>query len=189
MEISLRKANKIQTTINDVVKSIPLTSTVSISEFHNHKKVIEDATTTLTANIERVIALNAAMAELRHSVGVKNSTSQINTLLTTIAHIEKNITLFTGLSNCYVALDEAVIVGKLEKIRQRTDDSHMSYGRSDDVTTSIMTQTQIDKARETIAVNKKSKQKIQDQILELNISTKITLSDTTIAVLASENLL
>jgi putative ubiquitin-RnfH superfamily antitoxin RatB of RatAB toxin-antitoxin module len=189
MEITLRKANKIQTSINDALKTIPLTTTVSINEFQNHNEVMEMSLRSLDANCDRILALNAALAEIRQEVGVKNAASQINTHLTTIATLDKNTALFTTLANAQVELEEAVIIGRLDKIRHAKDESHRVYGRSDEVSTSVMSQDRINTARDIVAENKKAKQKLQDQILELNISTKLTLSKQTVATLTAENLL
>ena len=86
--------------------------------------------------------------------------------------------------------DLAVINGKLEKIRNRKDDSRASlYGRDDTVSTSVVSKAQIDQAKSEIQNLKKQKQKINDEVLELNIKTEIPLSDDVVATLTAEGLI
>jgi uncharacterized protein YdcH (DUF465 family) len=57
------------------------------------------------------------------------------------------------------------------------------------VTTTVVSKEQIAQAKAEILNLKKSKQKLNDEILELNIKTEIPLSDETAAVLQAEGLL
>ena len=63
------------------------------------------------------------------------------------------------------------------------------FGYGDTVTTTIVSRDQIAQAKAEILNLKKSKQKLNDEILELNIKTEIPLSDETAAVLQTEGLL
>ncbi len=85
--------------------------------------------------------------------------------------------------------DLAVVNGKLEKIRSRKEESRASlYGRDDTVSTSVVGRDQIDQARAEIQNLKKQKQKLNDEVLELNIKTEIPLSDDVVATLQTEGL-
>jgi len=85
--------------------------------------------------------------------------------------------------------DLAVITGKLEKIKNSKDDSRRSlYGYNDTVSTTVIGQDQIDQIKAEIKNLKKQKQKINDEILELNIKTEIPLSDEVMATLTAEGL-
>jgi hypothetical protein len=75
----------------------------------------------------------------------------------------------------------------LDKIRNRKEDSY--YGRNEEVSTSIFTSQEIDNFKNVLAVSKKQKQKLQDELLELNVRTEITLSEQTVATLTKENIL
>jgi hypothetical protein len=57
------------------------------------------------------------------------------------------------------------------------------------VSTSIFTSQEIDNFKNVLAVSKKQKQKLQDELLELNVRTEITLSEQTVATLTKENIL
>jgi uncharacterized protein YdcH (DUF465 family) len=86
--------------------------------------------------------------------------------------------------------DMPVILGKLMKIRERKEESRRSlYGADDTVSTSIVSQEQINQAKAEIQNLKKQKQKLNDEILELNIKTEIPLSDEVVNTLQSEGLI
>jgi uncharacterized protein YdcH (DUF465 family) len=53
----------------------------------------------------------------------------------------------------------------------------------------VITQEQIDQAKAEIKNLKKQKQKLNDDVLELNIKTEIPLSDDVVATLQTEGLL
>jgi uncharacterized protein YdcH (DUF465 family) len=84
-----------------------------------------------------------------------------------------------------------VIKGKLEKIKNdKGDNTRRSlYGYSDTVSTGILSKEQIAQARTEILNLKKQKQKLNDEVLELNIKTEIPLGDDTVATLTAEGLL
>lgn len=189
MQISLRKANALQTAINDAIKSIALSTEVLINEFQNPTEVISDAVTEFSANITRRTNLNAALYDIRGAVGKQNVTSGIADRLTSIAYTEKTIQLYSTLVNSPVRTDEAEITGKLQKIRKNEGTQSRFSMNSDVVVTGILEADQIAGFKKAIATAKKEKQKLQDQVLELNIQTKIELSDATIATLTAENLL
>ena len=63
------------------------------------------------------------------------------------------------------------------------------YGYNDTVSTSILSKDQIDQAKAEVLNLKKQKQKLNDEILELNIRTEIPLSDEVVATLQAEGLI
>jgi len=85
--------------------------------------------------------------------------------------------------------DIEVIKGKLEKIKTRPADSRASlYGHNDDVTTGVLPREALDQIKVVLRDMKKQKQRINDEILELNVRTEIELSAEVIEILQRENL-
>jgi uncharacterized protein YdcH (DUF465 family) len=83
-----------------------------------------------------------------------------------------------------------VLTGKLDKIRNRKEESRANlYGRDDTVSTGIVGAEQINQAKTEINNLKKQKQKLNDEVLELNIKTEIPISDDVVATLQAEGLL
>ena len=190
MNISLRKANAIQASINDAIRSIKITTRTEINEFQNAAAEMVTANNTLFANDARRQKLLLSLYNIRGLVGTANVQSGIDTKLATAAFIDKRISQLEELSGSDVVSDITVIEGKLEKIRNRKEDSRASlYGRDDTVTTGVVSREQMDQITAEIKNLKKQKQKINDEVLELNIKTEIPLSEDVVATLTAEGLI
>ena len=135
--------------------------------------------------------LTMALYNIRALVGTANSASGIDTALAKAAFIDKRIGQLEELAKAteITALD--VIKGKLDKIRNDKSESTRSriYGYSDSVTTGVLSLEQIAQAKTEILSLKKQKQKINDEVLELNIKTEIPLTEDVVAVLQAEALI
>jgi hypothetical protein len=191
MNITLRKANAIQNSINDAVKNIKIEFNLELNEFQNVEEAISQANAQLVENDGRRQKLTMALYNIRALVGTANAASGIDTALAKAAFIDKRIAQLEQLAaaNEMTPLDE--IKGKLEKIRTRVNDHSRAsiYGYNDTVSVSVLSKDQIAQAKAEILNLKKQKQKLNDEILELNIKTEIPLADDTAAVLQTEGLL
>ena len=190
MNITLRKANAVQNSINDAVKNIKVELNVELNEFQNIEETINKANNELVTNDGRRQALTMALYNIRALVGTANASSGIDTALAKAAFVDKRIAQLEQLANAseIIALD--VIKGKLEKIRSLKDEARSRvFGYGDTVTTSVLAKEQIAQAKTEILNLKKQKQKLNDEILELNIKTEIPLSDDVVKTLQAEGLL
>ncbi len=190
MNITLRKANAIQNSINDALKSIKMVTTIDINEFQNVETEIQTANDKLMANDARRQQLTMSLYNIRALVGAANAQSGIDVNLAKAAFIDKRIGQLEEIAGLSPHTSLDVINGKLEKIRNDKGESRRSfYSLNEGVTTTVVNTTQIDQAKAEILNLKKQKQKINDEILELNIKTEIPLSDDTVATLQAEGLL
>jgi len=190
MNISLRKANAIQTAINDAIKDIKIDTTIMINEFQSAESALEAAGQLIFANDSRRQQLLFALYNIRGLVGTANVKSGIDTKLATAALLEKRIAQLNELADGGVRVDAVVLAGRLEKIRkQNAENRTVMYGISDSVPTGVLTQEQIDKIKLEIKNLKKQKLKINDEILELNIKTEIPLSPEVVSTLTAEGLI
>ena len=191
MNITLRKANAVQHSITEAIKNIKIDLTVEINEFQSVEDVITKANSTLVENDGRRQKLTMALYNIRALVGTANTASGIDTALAKAAFIDKRIGQLEELAKAteITALD--VIKGKLDKIRNDKSESTRSriYGYSDTVTTGVLGLEQIAQAKAEVLSLKKQKQKINDEVLELNIKTEIPLSEDVVAVLQAEALI
>lgn len=190
MNITLRKANAIQNSINEAIKNIDIKTMIDINEFQDHEQELKRANDEVFSADARRQKLLLALYNIRGLVSAANSQNGIDLNLTKAAFIEKRISQIEEISKSKAMMDPTIIKGKLDKIRSRPDDSKSSiYGREDSVTTSVLTSEQIQKAKEEINNLKKQKQEINDQILEANIKTEIPLSDDVANTLRSEGII
>ena len=191
MNITLRKANAVQAQIVDALKQIEVKLNVEINEFQNPEAEIEAANKTLLENDRRRGLLLAAQYNIRGLVGVANAQSGIDSLLTRAAFTDKRIAQLDALVKAETVTDMAVVNGKLEKIRNDKSESARSriYGYNDTVTTSVVNKGNIEQFKNELNSLKKQKQKLNDEVLELNIKTEIPLSDEAVATLTKEGIL
>lgn len=189
MKITLRKANALQNSINDAIKGINFTTEVNVNEFENSEVTLNNARAELLQNVQRKVDLTNALYQVRGLVKEANGTI-VDTLLTQVANVEKNIQIYAELSNRKVRERAEVVVGKLEKIKNRPADARISmYGNSDEVNSGVVTDEDVKNFRKFVADAKKAKQKLQDEILEANVRTEIELSEYVVKTLTAENLL
>lgn len=191
MNITLRKANVVQNSISDALKNIDIKLDVQLNEFQDAKAEIDAANKKLLENDQRRGLLLAAQYNIRGLVGAANAQSGIDLLLTRAAFIDKRISQLETMVKHAPVADLVVINGKLDKIRNdKSETSRRSiYGYSDTVETSVLGTGDIDKFKTELSSLRKQKQKINDEVLELNIKTEIPLSDEAVATLTKEGIL
>ncbi len=191
MNISLRKANAVQAGINDAIKGIKIETTLELNEFQDVVTELKKANDALFTKDSRRQRLLLALYNIRGLVGAANAQSGVDTKLATAAFIEKRIAQLDELAKLSAVTDLAVINGKLEKIRNDKSETARSriYGYNDTVSTTVVSQEQIDQVKAEIQNLKKQKQKLNDEILELNIKTEIPLSEDVVKTLTDEGLI
>ena len=191
MNITLRKANAVQNSITETVKNIRVELAVELNEFQNVEDTISKANNELIVNDGRRQNLTMALYNIRALVGTANAASGIDTALAKAAFIDKRIGQLEQLAGGTEITSLEVIKGKLEKIKNdKGENTRRSiYGYSDTVSTGVLSKEQTAQARTEILNLKKQKQKLNDEILELNIKTEIPLGDDTVATLTAEGLI
>lgn len=189
MKLSLRKASALQASINETLKGIVLDVNVSLNEFQDAEAVIAAKRAELTERIQRQIALTKALYAIRMAVGAANAASGVDNTLAEMALADKTIRIYTQLSGVAERTSAAVIAGKLHKIANRKDDSNRSYLFESEVSTTVFEKSDIDEAKAKLAEAKKTKQKLQDKLLEINVRNEIELPQEVVDVLNKENLL
>lgn len=191
MNLTLRKANAVQAAINDTIKSIEIKVTLELNEFIDVVAELQRANAALFANDARRQRLLLALYNIRGLVGQANATSGVDTKLATAAFLDKRLAQLTELAGAEPITDLAVINGKLDKIRNDKSDTSRSrlYGVSDTVSTSVISNEQLTTIKNEIKNLKKQKQKINDEVLELNIKTEIPLSEEVEDTLTAEGLI
>lgn len=190
MNITLRKASALQNSINDVLKQIELKTEISINEFQDAESEINRAALIAKSNLGRRDQLSSVLYEIRKAVSEANTRAGISSKLADVAHLDKQIQFYSNLTSKDERLTATVVAGKLDKIRNRKEDSRVSiYGRDETVDTGVFTANDIDGFRHYVAGAKKSKQKLQDEILELNVRVEITVSNESALILKNEGLI
>lgn len=187
MKITLRKANALQNSIQDHLKTVEVKTQISLNEFQDAAGEITCAREGVVANDVRRAKLTKSLYRIRAQVGRANAEVGVSDLLAEAAYIDKRIGHLKGLTDSDTVEAEAVINGKLEKLRG-TEAKSRIYGYGDTVATGVLTADQIEGYRKDMRDLKKEKQSINDKVLELNVRTEIELDADTVSLLQAEQL-
>lgn len=189
MKLSLRKAAAVQNSINDAIKSLEFKTDIKVNEFQDPESEINRAEGEVLVDIGRRDRLLSTVYEIRKLVSQANSQAGIDSRLGEVAFLEKQVQFYSDLSKKHVRESEAVLKGKLDKIKSMQGEARSRiYGYGDEISTSVFTRAQLDVFRKRVSEFKKSKQRLQDEILELNVRTEITVSAETQSLLTAEGL-
>ena len=189
IKISLRKANAIQVNINDLLKTIQVRPVVEVNEFQDVVQTLQAANDAVMAADVRRSDLLMAVYSIRATVGGANFQCGIGNRLSHLAYIDKRLSHLENLVDEKSLLkDLNVVNGQLDKIRNRREE-HRLYGYENSVSTGVLQQQQIDSIAGIMRELKKQKQKLNDEVLELNVRTEIELTDDVEAVLVKEGIL
>ena len=188
MNISLRKASAIQNRILEAIRDIKIETMINLNEFQDAETILNQANETLFKNDQRRQTLLLSLYNIRGLVGAANSASGVDLALAKSAFIDKRLIQLSELSDGSPVDTIEVINGRLAKIKD-VESSRSRYGDSDTIRTGVMTLAQLSNIKREILSLKKQKQKLNDEILELNIKTEIPLTEETVNILTSEGLI
>jgi hypothetical protein len=190
MKITLRKANALQIAIGEAVKNISVDTDVKINEFQNGEVEILRVAAEFQENLVRRTQLIDAMYAIRKAVSMANAGAGVDVKLADVARLEKQVQFYNGLAGKKVREDAVVVAGQLNKLRESKDDSRRSiYGYASTVDTSVLSAEDIRGFRTAAAEAKKAKQKLQDELLEINVRTEIEIAQDAVQFLTAEGLL
>jgi hypothetical protein len=187
MKITLRKANALQNTIQDHIKTFEIKTSVSLNEFQSIEGELSLARGAVVENDLKRARLTKALYGIRARVGRANVESGVSDLLAEAAFVDKRLGHLKGLTESKAVEEAVVLAGKVEKLRG-TDAKTRMYGYNDTVDTGVLTPEQIEGYKADMRRLKKEKQSINDKVLELNVRTEIDLDADTVALLQAEQL-
>jgi hypothetical protein len=189
MKITLRRASALQNRIQETLKGLTVKTTVSLNEFEDTQALLEQARALAIATDRDRYELTRVQYRIRGLVGNSNSTSGIDTRLTTVAQIDRRI---TQLNELVVTGSEqtsmTVLTGKLERKRsQPASDRSYLYGH-DNIDSGVFSDVDLGTFRTELAQLKLERQRLNDEILEVNVRTEIELDSDTEFTLRRFNL-
>lgn len=188
MKITLRKASALQNSIQEALRGIEVKLTVQLNEFEDPSAVLDRANADALTNDTRREALLKALYSVRTKVGQANAQAGVSDRLSTAAYIDKRISTLTAfLVENAVQDSMTVIQGQLDKFKN-TEAKNRYLGYGDTVNTGVLVPEQVARFKAEQQELKKQKQKLNDEILELNVRTEIELAPGTVDVLTKEGL-
>jgi hypothetical protein len=191
MEINLRKANAIQAEIRRVISAVEAKDTISVSEYAaDVAGEVSAAEVDYINAMTRKEALTVALYNIRKSVASANATAGVGQILGDIEKIDSIIKLLETTINVrtrMVSVDE--ISKRLEKLRNAPSDSARLYGRTDEVSTGVVSDIHKSAVKQRIKGMRKARQELQDKLLSINVNTLISVSIDDAKLLGEEGIL
>lgn len=188
MKLSLRKANGIQNEITSIMSSIPMELVIELNEFEEVVEQIDTAKTQFQINSKRWLDLAKALYEIRKDVAMTNATCGISDVLTEVAFYEKQIAKLSSYVAAGSTTNLRVLNGKVQKNSTTKDDGYV-FSNSRPVTTSILSDEQVEGYKDIVANLKRQKRKKQERLLEMNLENEIELTESTLDTLTKEGLI
>ena len=192
MQITLRKANAVQSEIRKAIAAKNVSDTVSITEFtKNVDGVLSKAMTDFTTDVTRKVALNTALFNIRKNVARVNASAGVSDILADIELIDANMAVYSAVSTKDVAKTLTEITARIEKMKAATGSAtDRIYGdRYNTVETTVVEQSVIDGSKEVVKKLKREKQALQDKLLTLNVNKTIDIDHVDEMVLKLEGII
>lgn len=186
MKISLRKANALQQSLNDAIGLINLKTSITVNEYTDPIEQMDIAREKLGDQIQIKLSMLNILYYIRTLVAEANNSSGLTKKLTECAKIDRQLEICNEIVSCKTAEIPEVIRGNLAKMTSITDPRYYNFN---EVTTSLFTENDIINSHKDISDLKKQKQKLKDEILNLNIITEIELEKGAVEFLEKEGFL
>jgi hypothetical protein len=194
MQITLRKANAVQSEIRKAIAAKNVSDTVSITEFTtNVDGVLNKAMDDFATDVTRKVALNTALFNIRKSVAQVNASVGISDILADVELIDAKMAVYSAVSTKDVAKSLNEITARIEKIKTAPADvtsRSAIYGdRYNNVETSVVGQSLLDVSKDIVKQLKREKQTLQDKLLTLNVNKTIDIHQVDEMVLKLEGII
>ena len=187
MKLTLRKANAVQAAINEMIKTLDLNTSVTLNEFEDVQEQIDAVRNRFFTHDATRSKLVDALYEIRRKVATANADAGINDLLADVAELEKQVGYRNQLASKGAQTALRVLDGQVKKNADAKDEG-FGYNRRD-VVTSVFTAEEVEDFRRAAANAKRTKQSLQDTLLELNVQTAIELDEETARFLERADIL
>ena len=192
MKVTLRKASALQAAVSNLIGEIYARPVVSVDDESVLAEDVAQAKEDYRTNLRRLRSLIEVKYSLRKAIGDLNLSSGVTSLLTQEREIAElmgeldNVVERTN-GRCFTVEQ---MQAKFDKHNQRVALSGSSYmGRSITVETDLISKEEVAELRKEILSLKRQRQTVNDRVLEINVSTYVTLTDAEEKILMDEGLI
>ena len=189
MKVSLRKANALQEQLNEAIKNRPSADhEVNVVDYELWKSEIENAQTKWYKEVESKLKMVEARFSIRKSIANHNTLSGVTDLLTDLNHVESKITTIQRwiLQRDVRSKDEVLEKQRSRKVARAENADYDGYISMD---VSVISKGDHDHWTEKVQELRRTKARINDELLSLNIKTEIDLTPEVVKILKQENLI
>jgi hypothetical protein len=188
IEVSLRKAAKLSQGLLDAARAVSLRASVNVSIYNDVNAldaIIAREGAALDASVARATALVRSGYAIRASIRQSNEAAGVNALLDEKAALEAEEKLLAALPTQSAGPDLVAEKRRLAALQERAKTDYVT----ENVPVSVLQDEMLDGVVLRRAAIARRKSEIQDALLNLNLTNKVTLSDETATLLADERLI
>jgi len=194
MDISLRKAAALQLSISEALKRLRLDGSLIVSIYEADPEArISAARTEFSEAMRRREGLLDALYDLRIRVGEANARSGVDRLLAELARVERDVQLLTGLGQSPVRDAPEILSARIMRLRTREEAPVGRFGTPqaipETIAMSVFDPADQDRFQSDLRALLRRRQRIKDELVELNAKTTISPSGETLATLTAEELI
>lgn len=184
MKVNLKKASQIsKKALNETKNTINPTALVTVFS-DKPTEIIEDKKKKYIENFSNMELLLQVGYEIRELISSKNNEVGISSLLTKKALVEEKISRYKNALS-FQKDDMKSFLNKISVYREKPD----GYYREEEFNFCFLDDDMSENFTKVLAELKKQQDMLDDQIAELNYSTKIILNDNTVKILKDNNIL
>ena len=192
MKVTLRKASALQAAVSNLIGEIYARPVVSVDDESLVAEEVAEAREDWEKNLRRLRSLIEVKYSLRKAIGDMNHSSGVTSLLTQereiaelMSELETSVERATGR-----LFTVEQIQAKFDKHDQRAALSGSSYmSRAISIETDLISKEEVAELRKEILSLKRQRQTVNDRVLEINVSTHVTLTDAEETILMDEGLI
>jgi hypothetical protein len=173
VKISLRKANALQILINEQINA-PIVGTATINKFDEPLAVVTEAGDLLITSITQKFDLINVLYYIRKEVAKAGNDAGVAALLTEQALLSKKEAFLKQLaSTTQFAPTKEAIDAQLAEIKAPKTDRYSPTS----FTVGLLKKEVVESFKKNLVTIRKEKQKINDKLLHLNVTTEIDLPE------------
>ena len=185
MQLNLRQAHELQTRINSTVKELQDEMETNVDLFYEGEPagVLSNMTSKVFTDLETIQKLLMIKSELRTKVAEKNAQAGIDGRLSQIACLQRIIEAYERVMGRGMRQDLFAIKERLASRREAhkaNPDNSDRYSCSDSFNVDVLDKKDHSEIKSRIKKFRREIRDMQEQILQLNVNTYVTLEQGTV---------
>src|SRR5690348_12880982 len=190
MEITLRRAAKLRTKIQQTVQSLShelSNSSIHVNAFDaNIENKLEDARNEFLRNLALYNSLSDVLINHRARIGAKNNDTYVSDRITKINGLKARNELYRLLSSSDVRMDDSEVSARIQ-----THTKQLEAGNAylQDLYLPFLSMKNVEDIKTMHVALTREIENLQDEVEAINAKTTILLTDTEVAILETASLL
>lgn len=190
MKVTLHKALRIRSAIEEKLKSFDLKATIvldvdSASVRADATAVVSKATADVTERLGQYTNLSAAFARLRTTIAKANAEGPVEALLAELGHLERQIVKLKALLSVGPTDQESLknkVERKLDSLKA-SQASHYGYPEGETLKVNVLSTAEIERLEKTLVALRREKEKLEDERAAVNHRTDIEIGESDYSLL------